>query len=297
MDILISRFDTLHNAITLGNKNTANEPEVERNLKIFNNLYMRFMSRVPAIEHFIQSPSHAQAVALEEELTGYVRESSILSSTTLQVEQAHTVQLREEMIVNLEGYEQSLVVFAISSALFSVLVLAILAHLSKTNQKLNATIGMAASACMAKSTFLASMSHEFRTPLNAVSGFTQLIAMHVPEEKQESIREYSEAIEKSVADLVSLIDQSLELDEMLQQRNKLDVESIRTASVIRQVVKKIRKDVGVKKISLHFSSLGANSVIKTDSGKLTQALHGLLSNAIKFNHENGNVWISNTNIH
>ncbi|GEM_PF-6431710 len=145
----------------------------------------------------------------------------------------------------------------------------------------------AESANRAKSAFLANMSHEFRTPLNAILGFAQLISHNqaVPHEEQENLN----IIMSSGGHLLSLINQVLDLSKIEAGRTTLNLTDFDLFNLLDDLDKIFRLKANDKHLQLRFER--ANDVpqyIRTDELKLRQVLLNLLSNAFKFT-QNGSV--------
>lgn len=144
----------------------------------------------------------------------------------------------------------------------------------------------------AKSSFLASMSHELRTPLNAIQGYTQLMEMDEDDLTEEHVESLQE-IRKASNHLLQLIDEILDLSKIEAGRIDLKIEPINPIPVIQESLtlnKHLadRFSISVKKLfpeNLNISVLG-------DGRRVKQILLNLVSNAIKYNHDQGEVKIS-----
>jgi signal transduction histidine kinase len=137
----------------------------------------------------------------------------------------------------------------------------------------------------AKSRFLASMSHEVRTPLNSILGFAQLLL----EEKgfgplTERQRRYVGHISSSGQHLLSLINDILDLSKVQAGQMDLSVEDVRVRAVVGEVVALARPLADGKGLDLVMEE-GPDGVIRADGRRLQQVLWNLLSNAIKFTPE------------
>jgi signal transduction histidine kinase len=137
----------------------------------------------------------------------------------------------------------------------------------------------------AKSRFLASMSHEVRTPLNSILGFAQLLL----EEKSfgpltERQRRYVANISSSGQHLLSLINDILDLSKVQAGRVDLTIENVRVRAAVGEVVVLARPLAEAKGLTLVLEA-GSDAVIKADRRRLQQVLWNLLSNAIKFTSE------------
>ena len=143
-------------------------------------------------------------------------------------------------------------------------------------------------ANQAKSEFLSSMSHELRTPMNAVLGFSQFLATDIESPLTEDQLESVEQIIEGGQNLLSLIDDVLDLSKIESGHNDINIETIDTASLINQVLVLIQSQAEKQGVTLE-NKVSADSSFKisADPKKLKQVLLNLCSNAIKYNSENG----------
>ena len=141
-------------------------------------------------------------------------------------------------------------------------------------------------ANQAKSEFLSNMSHELRTPMNAIIGFAQLL------EYDESL---SEELGRDVAEilkaghhLLDLINEILDLAKVEAGNIELSLEPLEVESVITECFNLVQPLADKRIVDLHLER-PANIVVEADRTRLKQALLNLISNAIKYNHEGGQV--------
>ena len=136
-------------------------------------------------------------------------------------------------------------------------------------------------ASHAKSMFLASMSHEFRTPLNAVLGFTQLLLNTTSITPQQ--HEYLSIINRSGEHLLTLINQVLDLSKMESGKMDLHEQEFNVALLLNSLVEVFRMRAKEKNLQLRFQcDSDVPLYIRTDEVKLRQVLISMLSNAVKF---------------
>jgi PAS domain S-box-containing protein len=144
------------------------------------------------------------------------------------------------------------------------------------------------SANKAKSAFLANISHELRTPMNAILGYSQLIQREVsllPEQQ-----EYLRTINRSGEHLLALINDVLEISKI--EAGKLAIESATfdLRALLRDLERMFDSSMDTK--GLRFEVIGIDSLpqyVTTDENKLRQVLVNLLSNAVKFTEQGGNL--------
>lgn len=138
----------------------------------------------------------------------------------------------------------------------------------------------------AKSEFLSRMSHELKTPLNAVLGFTNLI-------KIESGQNYDPRLDKilfSGQHLLGLINESLDVVRVEQNEISLDIQPVRLGEVFAECATMLQPDAEKNRVTLKVST--DDLLVDTDNQRMRQVMLNLVSNAIKYNREQGEVVIS-----
>lgn len=151
---------------------------------------------------------------------------------------------------------------------------------------LREAIDEAERANRAKSEFLARMSHELKTPLNAILGFANLI-------KRENGAETDSRIEKilfSGEHLLRLINESLDVVRAEQNLISLDYRAVDLADIIADCVAMLGPDAGSNGITLKAET--SSLMLETDIQRLRQILLNVVSNAIKYNRAAGEVLIT-----
>lgn len=141
----------------------------------------------------------------------------------------------------------------------------------------------------AKNIFISSMSHELRTPMNAVIGFAQLLEMKLEGNELECIKEIKKSGDYLLALLNDILDLSnLEIGTVQPSLEKIDINTFVSESLL--TVQDMAKN---KNIKIHQKTEGNSSIyIVADRLRLKQALLNYLTNAIKFNNDNGDVIVS-----
>jgi signal transduction histidine kinase/CheY-like chemotaxis protein len=142
-----------------------------------------------------------------------------------------------------------------------------------------------------KSVFLANMSHELRTPLNAILGFSELLidAKNGQFPPDTRVR-FLEQINTSGKHLLGLINDILDLSKIEAGQMDLRLQAVRVGEVVEQVVSTVEPLVAQKRIHIKVEAAEAGEIL-ADSGKLKQMLLNLVSNAIKFTPDDGNIAI------
>lgn len=145
---------------------------------------------------------------------------------------------------------------------------------------------VAEQASRAKSEFLSSMSHELRTPMNAILGFGQLLEMddRLGQDQMDFVKEIIKAGEH----LLELINEVLDLAKIDAGRVELSLEPVDVGQVVEECRTLVHPLAGKRGISLE-TYLSSGAVVRADRVRFKQALLNLMSNAIKYNREGGQV--------
>jgi signal transduction histidine kinase len=146
-------------------------------------------------------------------------------------------------------------------------------------------------AAKAKDLFLANMSHELRTPLNGIIGFAEFLADGKPGLVNPKQKEYLQDILNSGRQLLQLIGDVMDLAKMGAGKMEINPEKF----FLRQAIEEtcvVAKAIAQKKgIYIKVNVAPEIAAVTLDQKKLKQVVYALLSNAIKFNHDQGNVEI------
>lgn len=145
-------------------------------------------------------------------------------------------------------------------------------------------------ANQAKSAFLSSMSHELRTPLNAILGFSQLLTFDPEVALTDSQKQNVDHIIKGGKHLLTLIDEVLQLSAIEAGKVELNIDSISLNDAVQEVLLLTQAIAKPQNINLQQLTT-SEAFVKADGTKLKQVLLNLVSNAIKYNHEDGSVTI------
>ena len=159
--------------------------------------------------------------------------------------------------------------------------------LKKVIQNAEENKEIAQKANASKSRFLANMSHEIRTPLNGIVGFTDLLKSSGLNSEQH---EFIQVIEKSSENLLSVIDDILDLSKI--ESGKIDIEEIEFDPILEfeSGIESYGAKAAEKNINLGFYIDPALSAkLNGDSNKIKQVLVNLISNAVKFTPDGGNI--------
>jgi signal transduction histidine kinase len=135
------------------------------------------------------------------------------------------------------------------------------------------------------------MSHEFRTPLNSILGFAQLLN-EKPSEDFEKSKRYAENIISSGRSLLNMINDLLELAKAEAGKIELKIEKTSIDQLCKSLVAFFSPMTERKLIKVNLNVDDDIPLVQTDSGKVQQVLYNLLSNAVKFTPEKGKIEIS-----
>lgn len=160
-------------------------------------------------------------------------------------------------------------------------------HYSNTMEKLQALNLQIEAASTAKSQFLANMSHEFRTPLNAIIGFTEVLQDQIPGPLNAEQIEYLGDVHNAGQLLLRLINDVLDLAKVEAGRLELFYETFPIAQTVREAVTALRGAAEKKGITLQLNLPPDLGLITADQIRLKQILFNLLSNAVKFTDHGG----------
>ena len=140
-----------------------------------------------------------------------------------------------------------------------------------------------------KSEFLANMSHEFRTPLNAILGFAQVLREKPGLLKREKGQRYAENIITSGNRLLTMINDLLDLAKTQAGKMGLHVEQASILQICESAVSSFSLLARKKRIKMYLEVSPTVPLIATDAGKVQQVLYNFLSNAVKFTPLRGRV--------
>jgi len=132
--------------------------------------------------------------------------------------------------------------------------------------------------------FLAGISHEFKTPLNAIMGFSEILKSRA--DTAESIK-YLENISQSSMHLLTLIEDVLDVSKTEYNNLELNYETFKPRSVIMQILTTLEEMVKAKNIDLKYTL--ADMKISADIKRFRQLIYNLVTNAVKFNKQGGKI--------
>jgi len=165
--------------------------------------------------------------------------------------------------------------------------------LQETNVEMESAKSAAEKANLAKSDFLSGMSHELRSPLNAILGFAQLMATASPtpsDLQKESITQILQA----GWHLLNLINEILDLSVVESGKVSLSLEPVSLSDVLSECQTMMEAQAQQRGIRMTFPKFEQPKFVWADQTRLKQIVINLLSNAIKYNQDNGQVTVDYT---
>ena len=160
--------------------------------------------------------------------------------------------------------------------------------LAKLNGELEEAVKEADAANKAKSDFLANMSHDIRTPMNAIVGITSLIERE--EGTSDKLHSYIEKVQLSSRHLLGLINDILDMSRIESNEVKLNKEGVSLAEQVSQIDNIIRAQANEKNQQFHIL---ANEIVHEylicDGVRFRQILINLLSNSVKYTQDGGRI--------
>lgn len=235
-------------------------------------------------------PGQQEIINIFTELTR--REQAYIRENAEYVNQSVTEILRDNKLL-----------FGFPLLLFTLLAAAVIYRIARVQKQVSAAYAgleetvtrrtadlqvardQALHANQAKSEFLSSMSHELRTPLNAVLGFSQLLEM---EQLNESQRDSVEEIYKAGRHLLELINEVLDLAKIEAGRMEISLQPVELSQLLIEVQGLARPIAERHGIDVQFD-MSCPYLVMADYTRLKQVVINLVSNAIKYNRENGSV--------
>ena len=160
--------------------------------------------------------------------------------------------------------------------------------LQESHKELEEALLRAESANSAKTTFLNNMSHDIRTPMNAIIGFTSLAASHVGNE--EKVKEYLSKIATSSEHLLSLINDILDMSRIESGKVKISENPLHLPDLLHDIRTIVQPNIVSKQLEFLIDTVDVKDEdIIADKLRLTQVLLNIMSNGIKFNKTGGTI--------
>ncbi len=146
-----------------------------------------------------------------------------------------------------------------------------------------------------KSEFVSKMSHEFRTPLASIVGFSETIVSdpNLPDEMKE---EFNRVIFNEGKRMAKMINDILDISSVEGRKITLNKSNFDIVQMLEKIVVNNRESAKKKKISFEFDHTKQEVIIEADGEKLARAFDALINNAIKFTNEDGRVKVTFNNL-
>ena len=161
----------------------------------------------------------------------------------------------------------------------------------KLNNKLEIALKKAEDASLAKTRFLNNMSHDIRTPMNAILGYAQIMEDELNRKEMPEVSEHLEKLQQSGNLLLSIINNVLDMARIESGRMELDENYCRIEDVWKSLFAVFDENAMKKNIALHYAMNVEHEHVLTDVTKVKEILVNILSNAIKYTPAGGSVMV------
>ena len=159
------------------------------------------------------------------------------------------------------------------------------------NAHLEQALDLAKAANKAKSNFLSNMSHDIRTPMNAIIGFATLLAKDA--DKPEKVLEYVKKISYSSQHLLGLINDILDMSKIESGKTSLNMQEFALSNFLEELYSIVSPQAKAKNQTLEVHTKGIMpEMVLGDKLRLNQILINLLSNAVKYTQVNGDICVT-----
>lgn len=199
----------------------------------------------------------------------------------------------DELVTSLDQERTQLTILSCGMVLV-LLIIVFLRYLYLTNLQLKAldeARQKAVQATKAKSEFLSNMSHDIRTPMNAIVGMTAIATANI--ENREQVQNCLKKIALSSKHLLGLINDVLDMSKIESGKMTLNMDQVSLREVVEDIVTIVQPQVTAKKqnFGVHIDNITTENVC-CDGVRLNQVLLNLLSNAVKYTQEGGSIELS-----
>ena len=161
----------------------------------------------------------------------------------------------------------------------------------KRNQQMEDMIAVAKAANDAKTSFLANMSHDFRTPMNAITNFNLLIAKN--SDNPQKVRDYTHKIGLSCQNLLSLLNDVLDMSKIESGKTDINSEEFALGLLLEEVNSVVAFQAKSKQLDYRMYSTGMQQdTFIGDKKRINEVLVNILGNAVKYTPEGGKVTFS-----
>ena len=160
--------------------------------------------------------------------------------------------------------------------------------LREAEQKLRRALEKVEQASRMKDEFLATLSHELRTPMSAILGWSQVLSRRTDREDME---QGIQVIERNARLQAQIIEDLLDMNRIIAGKLRLEIQTTCIRDVVEAAVESIAPSVRGKGLTLEIACDGESPSMRADPGRLQQVIFNLLSNAVKFTPPQGTVRI------
>lgn len=152
---------------------------------------------------------------------------------------------------------------------------------------------IAEAANRAKTEFLARMSHELKTPLHAIAGFSQLMKEETAGRLNSVYKEYVDSTLSASGHLKNIIDELLDFSILEIGKLKTNIKSHPIKHISDDAIQMVSHKAREKEITIHYAeNIDAHAQILVDKSRLSEIIINLLTNAIKYNNDEGQIEVS-----
>jgi PAS domain S-box-containing protein len=190
---------------------------------------------------------------------------------------------RREALERARLYEQ----LKLASDELQVRVQAATAELATQNELLRRQAIELEQASRLKSQFLANMSHEFRTPLNAILGYTHMLLQGVSGELPAPVRRQLQRIDSNGRHLLTIINEILDITRIEAGKMPIQLSEFNVNEIVPEVMAELDAVIARSKLTITPKLVPSAPPMRSDRQKVKQIVLNLLSNALKFTHQGG----------
>ena len=159
--------------------------------------------------------------------------------------------------------------------------------IEEQHEALNNALALAESANRAKTTFLNNMSHDIRTPMNVIIGYTGLASSHI--DNKEQVQDYLAKIGQSSEHLLSLINDVLDMSRIESGKVSIKEDNEDLGEILHTLRNIVQADINGKQLDFFLDTDVTHQYISCDKLRLNQVLLNILSNSIKYTQPGGMV--------
>ncbi len=200
-----------------------------------------------------------------------------------------------EIIMKMENLQIVLMDMVITMIAVAVIIASIFryqAHIYQKQQKaIIKSVREANQAIKQKQDFISNVSHDIRTPMDSIIGFTELARKNM--DNPEKLRDSLEKISRASGHLLNLVNEVLDISKIDSGKSVVEEEMCSIHEIVDNVCQLLQHEIDNKKLKLEFDySMLDEDVLSCDNLRLNQILLNLVSNAVKYSYEGGTISIS-----